>query len=103
DKIEASAIPASETVAPGAVYQAQLMLLLSTSTSRAQFSADGRELPIAPDFRHAAVHFKIPAARSGQPDTVRATWHGHIRLPRADGDTVLETTVPYLIVKPRPR
>jgi hypothetical protein len=93
----------SENVAPGEAYQAQLLLALATSTSRAQFSANGHELPIAPDFRHAAVQFKIPAPRPGQPDTVRAAWHGRIRLPWAAGDTVLETTVPYLIVKPRPR
>ncbi len=99
DKIGAFAIPAAETVAPGAIYQAQLMLLLGTATRQAQFSANGREVPTDPATGQAAVHFKIPAARLGQPDTVRATWHGRVQLPWAAGDTVLETTVPYFIVK----
>lgn len=103
DKIEASAIPASETVAPGAVYQAQLMLLLSTSTRQAQFSANGREVPTDPATGQALVQFKVPTARPGQPDTVQAAWHGRVQLPWAAGDTVLETNVPYLIVKPRQR
>lgn len=89
DRIGALAIPAAETVAPGAVYQAQLMLLLGTSTSQAQFSANSREVPTDPATGQAAVHFKIPAARPGQPDTVWATWHGRVQLPWADGDTVL--------------
>jgi hypothetical protein len=103
DKVGAFALSTSENVTPGAIYQGQLLLASTTATSRAQFSANGHELPIAPDFRHAAVQFKIPAARPGQPDTVRAAWHGRIQLPWAASDTVLETTVPYLIVKPRPR
>jgi hypothetical protein len=103
DKIGASAIPTSETVAPGAVYQAQLMLLLSASTRQAQFSANGREEPLNPATGQALVQFKVPTARPGQPDTVRAAWHGRVQLPWAVGDTVLETTVPYLIVKPRQR
>lgn len=103
DRIGAFAIPASETVAPDATYQAQLMLLLGTSTSRAQFSVNGHEVPVDPATGQAAVRFRAPAARLGQPDTVRATWHGRIQLPWADGDTVLETSVPYFIVKPLPR
>ncbi len=100
DKISLFARPASETVALGAVYQAQLMLAQAAILGRTQFSANGCELPIDPATGQAAVHFKIPAARSGQPDTVRATWHGRVQLLWAAGDTVLETTVPYFIVKP---
>jgi hypothetical protein len=103
DRIGAFAIPASETITPGAIYQAQLMLLLGTSTSRAQFSVNGREVPINPATGQASVQFKVPTARPDQPDTVRATWHGRMQMPWADGDTVLETTVPYFIVKPLPR
>jgi hypothetical protein len=103
DRIGAFAIPASETVAPGAVYQARLMLLLGTSTSQARFSANGREVPTDPATGQAAVRFKIPAARPGQPDTVRAEWGGRVQIPWAAGDTVLEATVPYFIVKPRQR
>lgn len=103
DRIGAAAVPASETVAPGAVYQARLLLIVGTSTGRAQFSANGREVPVDPATGQATVRLKVPAAHPGQPDTVRAQWHGCIQLPWAAGDTVLETTVPYFIVKPLPR
>jgi hypothetical protein len=103
DRIDAFAIPASETIAPGAIYQAQLMLLLGTSTSRAQFSANGHKIPANPATGQALVQFKVPAARPSQPDTVRAAWHGRVQTPWAAGDTVLEVTVPYSIVKPLPR
>ncbi len=100
DKISLFARPASETVAPGAAYQAQLMLAQAATIGRTQFSANGREVPIDPATGQAAVHFKIPATLPGQPDTVRAAWHGRVQLPWAAGDTVLKITVPYLIVKP---
>ncbi len=103
DKIGAAALPEVETVGPGAVYQAQLLLAISASASRAQFSANGHVVAIDPATGQALVQFDVPAARPGQPDTVRAAWHGRVQLPWAAGDTVLETTVPYLIVKPRPR
>ncbi|TVT39025.1 hypothetical protein FNT36_15275 [Hymenobacter setariae] len=103
DRIGAAAIPLATTVAPGAVYQAQLMLLQAASTRRMHFSANGQEIPIDPGTGQALVHFDVPAARPGQPDTVRAEWHGRAQLPWAAGDTTLEITVPYLIVKPRQR
>lgn len=103
DRLDAFAIPASETVAPGALYQAQLMLLLGTSTNRAQFSANGHEAPIDPTTGQASVRFKIPAARPDQPDTVRAAWHGRVQMPWGAADTTLEITVPYLVIKPAQR
>lgn len=103
DKMGAVVLPASETVAPGAVYQAQLIIALATSSGSRRFSANGREVPMNPATGQGLVQFKIPAARPDQPDTVRATWHGRVQMPWADADTVLETTVPYFIVKPLPR
>jgi hypothetical protein len=103
DKIGAAAIPLAKTVAPGAVYQAQLVLLQAASTRRMHFSANGQEIPIDPATGQALVHFAVPAARPGQPDTVRAEWHGRAQLPWAAGDTTLEITVPYFIVKPHQR
>jgi hypothetical protein len=100
DRIGAVAIPLAKTVAPGAVYQAQLVLLQATSTRRTHFSANGQEVPINPATGQALVHFDVPAARPGQPDTVRAEWHGRVQLPWAASDTTLEITVPYFIVKP---
>lgn len=100
EKTGAFAEPSSEIVAPGAVYQARLILAVAYWNRRPQFSANGRAMPTDPATGQAAVHFKIPPARPGQPDTVRAAWHGRVQLPWAAGDTVLETTVPYFIVKP---
>lgn len=99
EKIGAFAAHTSEIVSPGSVYQAQLILAIAYWNRRPQFSANGRKLPINSATGQAMVHFNIPTPRPGQPDTVRATWHGRIQLPWADGDTVLETTVPYFIVK----
>ncbi len=103
DKIGVFATPASETVAPGAVYQAQLALVLAAPNVSRHFSVDGREVPINPATGQGLVQFKVPAAHPGQPDTVRALWHGRVQLPWASADTVLETTVPYFIVKPHSR
>jgi hypothetical protein len=100
DKVGAFAAAASKDVAPGNIYQAQLALVVTTSNASRQFSVNGRAIPIDPIIGQAMVQFKIPAARPDQPDTVRATWHGRVQLPWADGDTVLETAVPYFIVKP---
>jgi hypothetical protein len=103
DRIGAAAIPLAKTVAPGAVYQAQLVLMQAASTRGMHFSANGQEVPIDPATGQALVQFKAPAARPGQPDTVRAEWRGRAQMPWTAGDTTLEITVPYFIVKPRQR
>jgi hypothetical protein len=103
DKIGAAAVPLAKTVAPGTTYQAQLMLIQAASTRRIHYSANSQELPVDPATGQALVQFDVPAARPGQPDTVRAEWHGRVQLPWAVGDTTLEITVPYFIVKPRQR
>jgi hypothetical protein len=103
DRIGAAAIPVSKIVAPGGVYQAQLVLLQAASTRRMRFSADGREVPIDPATGQALVQFRVPAARPDQPDTVRAEWYGRVQMPWPAGDTTLETTVPYFIIKPARR
>lgn len=103
DKMGAFAAANSNTVAPGAIYQAQLALVIAAWTSGRHFSADGRAVLIDPATGQGLVQFKVPAARAGQPDTMRAAWHGRVQIPWAASDTVLETTVPYFIVKPLPR
>ena len=100
DRIGALAGPATTTVAPGAVYRAQLLLALAGSTRHVRFSADGRALPLAPATGQGLMQFQVPAARPGQPDTLRAEWHGQVQLPGVTGDTVLRLAVPYFIVKP---
>jgi hypothetical protein len=103
DQIGAAALPASVTVAPGAVYQAQLLLAGAWPSRLVRFYANGRAVPLDPATGQGWVQFQVPAARPGQPDTVRAEWHGRVQLPGAAGDTVLAITVPYSIVKPAHR
>lgn len=103
DKIGAFVIPASETVAPDAIYQAQLVLVQASTSGHLYFSADGQNLPINPVTGKGLVRFNVPAARLGQPDTVRAQWHGRVQIHWSDADTVLETTVPYFIIRPHSR
>lgn len=100
DKIGAFAAATSNTVAPGDVYQARLALVMAASNSSRHFSADGREVPTDPATGQALVQFNVPDAGPNQPDTIRAEWRGRVQLPWAAGDTVLNTTVPYFIVKP---
>jgi hypothetical protein len=103
DQIGACALPAAATVAPGAVYQAQLLLAGAWPGRLVRFHANGRAVPLDPATGQGRVQFQVPAARPGQPDTVRAEWHGRVQLPWAAGDTVLAITVPYFIVKPAQR
>ena len=97
-KIGAFAVPTSETVAPGALYEAQLMLMKAASSLRPTMSADERTLPLDPAGQ-GLVRRRVPRLRPGQPDTVRAQWHGLVRLRGRTADTVLAVTVPYFIVK----
>jgi len=98
DKIAAFAVPTSRTVAPGALYEAQLMLIKAASSLRPTMSADEQALPVDPAGQ-GLVRLRVPRLRPGQPDTVRARWHGLVRLRGRTADTVLAVTVPYFIVK----
>jgi hypothetical protein len=100
DHVGALAVPASATVAAGAVYQAHLLLVLAGSGKYLPFSAEGQALPLDPATGYGLVRLQVPAARPGQPDTVRAEWRGQVQLPGVTGDTLLRVQVPYLIVKP---
>jgi hypothetical protein len=100
DKIGALAVPAAATVAPGQLYQAQLVLAAATSRGQMHFSADGRDLPLDPRTGQGVVQFSVPAAQPSQPDTVRGVWHGRVQMAWATTDTLLEVAVPYFIVKP---
>jgi hypothetical protein len=98
-KIGAVGIPASEMVAPGEMYQAQLFLG-SSSSGRIHFSADGKELPLIYTTNRGLVRVKVPSTRPGQYDTMQAQWHGCMKTRWNAADTVLEITVPYFIVRP---
>ncbi|MGI4865798.1 MAG: hypothetical protein ACRYFZ_17880 [Janthinobacterium lividum] len=98
DKIAAFAMPTSETVAPGALYEAQLVLMKAASSLRPTMSADEQALLVDPAGQ-GLVRLRVPRLRPGQPDTVRAQWHGLVRLRGHTADTMLAVTVPYFIVK----
>ncbi|MDO7852642.1 hypothetical protein [Hymenobacter convexus] len=102
-RISAQAVAASETVAPGSEYQARLFLgeAIPLNPSTMEFTANSRRLPV--DLRQALaqVAIPVPPAAPGQPDTVRARWHGTIRARICPTDTVFEVDVPYIIVKPQ--
>jgi len=98
DKIAAFAVPTSETVAPSTLYEAQLLLIKAASSLRPTMSADEQALPVNPAGQ-GLVRLRVPRLRPGQPDTVRARWHGLVRLRGHTADTVLAVTVPYFIVK----
>jgi hypothetical protein len=98
DKIAAFAVPTSETVAPGTLYEAQLLLMKAASSLRPTMSADEQALPVNAAGQ-GLVRLRVPRLRPGQPDTVRARWHGLVRLRGHTTDTVLAVTVPYFIVK----
>jgi hypothetical protein len=96
------AIPASELVAPGSIYEARLFL---TRWGRPiycteKFFANGAELRergqwgISRQYTHL-----VPPARPGLPDTVPAQWQGTIQATGYTRDTVLAVRVPYLIIK----
>lgn len=99
-RIEARAVATATTVAPGAMYEAQLLL---TETPVADFgsltlSANGTLLRAKPEAR-AQVELPIAPWHPGQPDTVRAQWHGTIRAHSYPADSTWQLDVPYLIVK----
>ena len=99
-RVGALAAPTTEIVAPGALYEAKLLLATVGTFHRITIEVHGQEVPTEPRAGLSMVTFRIPAAQPGQPDTVRAQWQGKIQLEYQLADTVLTTTVPYFIVKP---
>jgi hypothetical protein len=100
DTISPLAIPTTETVAPGGIYQAQLFLAQSGRRDLCimEMTANGVAL-MQSSSPGMQVQFIVPARQPGQPDTVRAHWHGTIRSLLFPSDTVLQLDVPYLIVQ----
>ncbi|WP_460583350.1 hypothetical protein [Hymenobacter arcticus] len=100
DTIGLQAVPAAETVAPGTEYQAYLFLAQFSHRDlcNMEMTANGVTLT-QPSSPGMLVRFAVPARQPGQPDTVRAQWHGTIQGPLFPSDTTLQLTVPYLIVQ----
>lgn len=95
------AVPTTETVAPGGIYQAQLFLAQSGHRDFCSMKMTANGVVLAqPNAPGMQVQFAVPARQLGQPDTVRAHWHGAIRGSLFPSDTVLQLDVPYLIVQP---
>jgi len=100
DKIGALAVPTTETVAPGGIYQAQLFLAQAGHRDFCNLEMTANGVPLTPPSAPGMqVRFAVPARRPGQPDTVWAHWHGTIRATFFPPDTVLQLDVPYLIVQ----
>lgn len=99
ERIGAYAVATAETVAPGELYKVQLMLSASASGIRPIMYANGRRVLTDHSTGQGLVSFRVPPARAGQPDTVRAQWHGQVRYRSGLTDTLLGADVPYYIVK----
>ena len=100
DTIHLLAVPTTETVAPGGIYQAQLFLAWSGHRDFCNLEMTANGVPLMqPNAPGMQVQFAVPARRPGQPDTVRAHWRGTIRATLFPPDTVLQLDVPYLIVQ----
>lgn len=103
-RIAAWAIPASTTVAPGTPYAAKLLLTQTTPDNQLLMKANGQPVPVDQRTKHGLIRFRVPPARAGQPDTLRAQWQGQL-IAQLNGlsDTTFTLTVPYLIVRhPQP-
>lgn len=99
DKIGATAVPVSATVAPGAIYQAQLLLTESFSDFYySQLSVNGKKIP-AIGRGQWNIEIPIPPVPKDMPDTVRTKWHGTIRTELYPADTTWHLTTPFFIVK----
>lgn len=100
DPIRPLAVPISKTVTPGAEYQARLFLVQFGygGYCNVRMTANGAALT-EPGDQGMPVVIAVPPAQPGQPDTLRAQWHGRIQTQVYPGDTVLQVAVPYLIVK----
>ncbi|MBO2011143.1 hypothetical protein [Hymenobacter negativus] len=98
DKIGAIAVAASNTVAPGGNYKAQLFLTQAASSLRPIMSAEGKAIAVQPN-GWGLVEIQVPPLQPNQPDTVRAHWRGLIQVRTSTSDTTFQVNVPYSIVK----
>jgi hypothetical protein len=90
----AIATAASNVVAPGATYRAQLGLVdyFSARELNMQLACDGRPVPTGPDGT-GLVRFRAPT-RPGP-----ATWTGTIHLNQYGRDTTFRVTIPYRVAR----
>jgi len=98
DKIGAMAVAASNTVAPGAIYEAQLFLTQAATSLRPKMSAEGKALAVQPNGR-GEIDILVPTLRPGQPDTLHAQWRGIVQVQTGQADTTFQVIAPYFIVK----
>lgn len=64
NKIGAVAVAASNTVAPGALYEAKLFMAQSATGLRPTMSVDGRPVAVGPDGQ-GVIEFRVPPLRPG--------------------------------------
>jgi len=92
--LQAAATAESNTVAPGDTYRAQLLVIASSTPTRAPLSmtCNGQSIPVGPT-GVGQVRFHAPT-RPGP-----ATWTGTIRLNQYGRDTTFQVTVPYRVAR----
>jgi hypothetical protein len=99
DRIGAMAVASANTVAPGAMYEAQLLLVKGATSYLPEMMANGKVVE-AQSNGEGLVEINVPRLQPGQPDTVRAQWRGSITAHTLLTDSTWQLEVPYLIVKP---
>jgi hypothetical protein len=92
--LQAAATAESNIVAPGDTYHARLLVIASSTPTRAPLSmtCNGQPIPVGPT-GIGQVRFRAPA-RPGP-----ATWTGTIRLNSNGRDTTFRVTVPYRVAR----
>ena len=102
DRIAAVAIPASGTVEPGAIYEAQLLLAESFSEFYyKQMCVNSRKI-VHFENEQGLVELPIPRMTGSYSDTIHTEWCGLIRASLYPADTTWRLTVPFLVInKPR--
>jgi hypothetical protein len=103
DRIGVAAVPVSNTVAPGGLYEAR-MLMASASSGYyyKQMSVNGQKISRF-EYEHGIVELAIPCIAEPCADTLHAKWTGRITTSGYPADSTWQLEVPYSIIpKPRP-
>lgn len=99
DQINAFASAESNVVAEGETYRAELFLVASSSTLRAQMTANGQPVPIGRDGK-GQVRFTAPLLPPGR-SRQSAIWEGTVAIRTNGRDSTFRIRVPYTIVRRR--
>ncbi|MDO7849278.1 hypothetical protein Q5H92_23140 [Hymenobacter sp. M29] len=103
DRLAAVAVPASSTIEPGGIYEAQLLLAESFSQFYyKQMSVNGRKVQRFEN-EQGLVEIPIPKSAGSRADTLRAEWQGLIQARLYPADSTWRLTVPFWVLnRPTP-